>query len=175
VNEGAVQLVAEDIVEAARRGDPSALTVLLTAARPALRRYAERSCFVSDVEDAVQEALLILSRQVGRLRYARALTTWMFRVVRRQCHSLARMTLRYDLWDDARTDRVLAGLPEGGLRLQVAAALESLPEHYRQIVMLRDFEELTVAEIALRLNLSIAATKSRLHRARELVREFLVA
>jgi RNA polymerase sigma factor (sigma-70 family) len=170
-----MQLVADNVVEAARRGEPSALTALLTTARPALRRYAERSCFVSDVEDAVQEALFALSRHVGRLRYTQALSTWMFRVVRRQCHSLARVTLRFDPWDDARTDRVVEGVSEEGLRLQVAAALESLPEHYRQIVMLRDFEELTVAEIAIRLNLSTAATKSRLHRARALVREFLVA
>lgn len=41
--------------------------------------------------------------------------------------------------------------------------------------MLRDFEELTIAELAARLGLSVAATKSRLHRARALVREYLVS
>jgi RNA polymerase sigma factor (sigma-70 family) len=171
----ATQIVPYTIVEAARRGEQPALALLLANVRPALRRYAERSCFVSDVEDAVQEALLALSRHVGRLRHTRALTTWMFRVVRRQCRRLARVTLRVDLWDDERTDRVLAALSEDGLRLEIAAALESLPSHYREIIVLRDFEELTVAEIARRLNVPVPAAKSRLHRARVLIREFLVA
>jgi RNA polymerase sigma factor (sigma-70 family) len=170
----AVALVGHHVVDAARRGERPALAELLSCARPTLRRYAERRCLVSDVEDAVQEALLLLSRYVGRLRHTRALTTWMFRVVRRECHRLARAALRVDLWDDARMDRVLAVLSDEALRLEVAAALESLPPSYREIILLRDFEELTLAEIALRLNLAVPAAKSRLHRARARVRELLV-
>jgi RNA polymerase sigma factor (sigma-70 family) len=48
-----------------------------------------------------------------------------------------------------------------------------LPEHYREVLVLRDFEELTISELAARLTLTRAAVKSRLHRARELVREYL--
>ncbi|MET0284641.1 MAG: sigma factor-like helix-turn-helix DNA-binding protein [Polyangiales bacterium] len=43
------------------------------------------------------------------------------------------------------------------------------------MLMLRDFGGLTIAEIALQLGQSVAATKSRLHRARELTREYLLA
>jgi RNA polymerase sigma factor (sigma-70 family) len=167
-------VVGHHVLEAARRGEQPAVAELLACARPALRRYAERRCFVSDVEDAVQEALLTVSRRIGRLRHARALTTWMFRIVRRECHRLARTTLRVDLWDDERMERVLSGLSDEALRLEIAAAVESLPPHYREVVLLRDFEELTIAEIARRLDLPVPATKSRLHRARVLVREFLV-
>ena len=59
------------------------------------------------------------------------------------------------------------------LRLDVAAALESLPAHYLEVILLRDFEELTIAEIAGRLHEPAGAIKSRLHRARALVREYL--
>lgn len=69
----------------------------------------------------------------------------------------------------------MASRSTAALRLDVANALESLPEHYREIVVLRDFEELTLQEIAAQLGLSVAATKSRLHRARELTREYLLA
>jgi DNA-directed RNA polymerase specialized sigma24 family protein len=55
-----------------------------------------------------------------------------------------------------------------------ANALESLPAHYLEVVLLRDFEELTIAEIAERLDEQPGALKSRLHRARELVREYLL-
>jgi DNA-directed RNA polymerase specialized sigma24 family protein len=50
-----------------------------------------------------------------------------------------------------------------------------LPEHYREALLLRDFEELTIGELSERLGLTAANTKSRLHRARELVREYLVS
>lgn len=60
------------------------------------------------------------------------------------------------------------------MRIDLANALESLPAHYMEVVLLRDFEELTIAEIAERLGESPPAIKSRLHRARELVREYLL-
>lgn len=61
------------------------------------------------------------------------------------------------------------------LRIDLANALESLPAHYLEVVLLRDFEELTIAEIAERLEENPPAIKSRLHRARELVREYLLS
>ena len=63
----------------------------------------------------------------------------------------------------------------GRVRLDVVSAIESLPNRYRDVIVLRDFEELTIGEISARLKLSSAATKSRLHRARELAREYLLA
>jgi len=58
------------------------------------------------------------------------------------------------------------------LRANVVRALESLPESHREVVVMRDFEELTIGEMAARLSLTREATKSRLHRARALVREY---
>jgi RNA polymerase sigma factor (sigma-70 family) len=69
----------------------------------------------------------------------------------------------------------LAQRGDAALRIDLARALESLPAHYLEVVLLRDFEELTIAEIAARLGESVAAIKSRLHRARELVREYLLS
>jgi len=59
------------------------------------------------------------------------------------------------------------------LRLDVIAAIESLPPHYREIVILRDFEELRIDEIVGRLGLTRESVKGRLHRARALLREYL--
>jgi RNA polymerase sigma factor (sigma-70 family) len=55
----------------------------------------------------------------------------------------------------------------------VANAIQSLPEAYREIVFLRDFEELTIDGIAERLELTREAVKARLRRARKLLREYL--
>lgn len=163
------------LIESARAGEPDAIEQLLLAARTDLVRYAQRSCLISDVDDAVQESLLVISRYLSSLRHAQAWSRWLFRIVRRQCHRLARASLRQDLWDDDVADRFVSSRTEHELRLDLVAAIESLPEPYRDVVVLRDFEGLTIGEIARLLQLSSASAKGRLRRARELTREYLLA
>jgi len=55
------------------------------------------------------------------------------------------------------------------------SAIATLPEPYRKVLILRDVDELTAPEAAERLNISIDAVKSRLHRARTMVREQLLS
>jgi RNA polymerase sigma factor (sigma-70 family) len=64
--------------------------------------------------------------------------------------------------------------PADELRIDLVRALESLPAIYREVILLRDMEQLTIGEAAERLGLTREATKSRLLRARALVREFLL-
>ena len=59
------------------------------------------------------------------------------------------------------------------LRIDVANAIQSLPDHYRQVVLLRDVNELTIDEIGSKLGVTREAAKARLHRARHLIREYL--
>lgn len=54
-------------------------------------------------------------------------------------------------------------------------AVARLPAHYREILLLRDLEGLTLAEIASRLGMHVEAAKARLHRARLLARAYLSA
>lgn len=55
-------------IDAARSGDPVALERLLRLFQPDIRRYAQRSCFISDVDDAVHEVLLIVTRKFESVR-----------------------------------------------------------------------------------------------------------
>jgi len=57
----------------------------------------------------------------------------------------------------------------------LAEAVDSLPPSYRSVHQLRDVEELPGSEVAQKLGISLAAMKSRLHRARELLRQHLDA
>ena len=59
------------------------------------------------------------------------------------------------------------------MRIDLVRGLESLPDLYREVILLRDMEQLTVGEAADRLGITREATKSRLHRARTLLREYL--
>jgi RNA polymerase sigma factor (sigma-70 family) len=162
-------------IEAARSGDPVALDRLLRLCQPDIRRYAQRSCFISDVDDAVQEALLVVARKFESVRAVAAFSGWMFSVVRRECRRLGRKAFDFDPYNEEEVDRWLAKHGADTLRFELVEALESLPAEYRNVLLLRDFEELTIGEIAGRLGLSVPATKSRLHRARTLAREYLLA
>jgi RNA polymerase sigma-70 factor (ECF subfamily) len=66
-----------------------------------------------------------------------------------------------------------AHVPVDQLRMDVARALAALPQKYRQIILLRDLEELTISEIARRLSISGEAAKSLLRRARAAARTLL--
>ena len=63
--------------------------------------------------------------------------------------------------------------PEADLRLDVAAAFEALPPHYRDVALMRDVRETTIDDIAIALGASRQTVKARLHRARSLMREYL--
>jgi RNA polymerase sigma factor (sigma-70 family) len=67
----------------------------------------------------------------------------------------------------------LAYMPTDELRLDVVRAIESLSPAHREVILLRDLQEMTIGEIAQSLHITREAVKSRLHRARLLLREFL--
>ncbi|MDR7271223.1 RNA polymerase sigma factor (sigma-70 family) [Pelomonas saccharophila] len=162
------------LLAAAHGGDPRALEQLLRLTRPDIRRYAQQHCLLSDVDDAVQEALLIVSRKLPQLRVLAAFSGWAIRLVQRECRRLGRLALRYDPYHEEKLEQWLVVHDEAGLRWELAAALESLPAHYREVMLLRDVEELTIEEIAGRTGLTRPNVKSRLHRARALAREYLL-
>ena len=164
----------EQLIAAAQGGDPAALGQLLLVCQSDARRYARRHCFAADVDDAVQETLLILSKKVKGLKAAAAFSGWLFTIVRRECRRLARKMLGQGPSIDDIAESELASRPDESLKLDLIRALESLPANYLEVILLRDFGDLTIAEIAEQLGLQVPGVKSRLHRARELVREYLV-
>jgi len=165
------------LLKAAQRGDAAALERLVVQCRPDLRRYAAQHCATaSDAEEAVQESLIILYRRLPALRSVGAFSGWLFQVIRRECQRLARKMFHQHVpLDEAIEDRYLTTRTDIELRLDIAMAIQSLPDIYREIIVLRDFEELTVKEIAARLGLLPETVKTRIHRGRLLIREHLLA
>jgi RNA polymerase sigma-70 factor (ECF subfamily) len=68
---------------------------------------------------------------------------------------------------------LFAHRPALELRIDLARAIQSLPDHYREIVILRDIQERSIGEISQALGRSREAVKANLHRARVLLREYL--
>lgn len=165
------------LVDAARLGDGGAILRLLSVCQPDLKRFARRTCATAqDAEDAVQVALWQLYRKIGALRTAATLATWLFRIVERECFRLFRRNGPAESLDEAAEDGFQAaapGIPQD-LRMDLARAIERLSPAYREVLILRDVHELTAPEVAAQLGLSVEAVKSRLHRARGMVREQLL-
>lgn len=162
------------LLEAARLGDTGALDRLLRLCQPDVRRYAFRHCLAGNVDDAVQETLLILAQRLNSLRAVAAFSGWLFQIVRRECRRLERRLFRLDPYDEEKMEAWLCTCTDETIRLDLIRALESLPQHYREAILLRDFHEMTIRELAAQLGITVLAAKSRLHRARGLVREYLL-
>jgi RNA polymerase sigma-70 factor (ECF subfamily) len=174
----------ESLLAAARMGDRAALGQLLRTHRHGVYRYGLQVCRTTeDAEDALQETLWAATRAIEKFRgSASSIVSWMFTIIRRECFRLldrhrrdpvalggAEAEIPTDLRDALDT---LAGQRRAEL---LAVALQSLDPIHREVVLLRDVEELSAPEAAARLGISVQALKSRLHRARVKLREHVLA
>lgn len=171
----ALTRVDQALIVAARAGDAVALDRLLAVSQPDLMRFARRTCSnAEDAEDAVQAALWQLHRRIGTLRVIAAFASWLFRIVERECRRLLGLQRRTVPIDEA-PDTALARDPvPTGLRRDLGTMIAGLPDLYREVLILRDVEELTAPETAAQLGISTEAVKSRLHRARDMLRQKLL-
>ena len=162
------------LIEAARGGDAEALVSLISAAQPDVRRYAARNCRAADIDDAVQETLLLLYQRVGTLRAVTSFSAWLFAVARRACFRLLRISGAPP--DDSAEviDSRWSHLSPEDIRVDLSRAIQSLPDHYREVILLRDIEEFSIEEIAGTLGLTRESVKARIHRARLMIREYLI-
>jgi RNA polymerase sigma factor (sigma-70 family) len=162
-----------ELIRAAQAGDRKALENLLAVSRVDIQRVAKWHCVSDgDAEDATQETLWIMYRRIGGLQTITSFPAWTFSIVRRECNRLWRkMRNETELPPD--DSPLFAYRPEIELRSDLAAAIHSLPDKYRTVIVLRDIRELSIGEIAIELGFSRAAVKSRIHRGRRMIREYL--
>lgn len=163
------------LIEAAQLGHAGAIAELMKVCQPDIRRFARRSCSnAEDSEDAVQVALWQVYRKIGALRSIATFTSWLFRIVERECYRLFRIRSAAQPLDEALMESAAAPAVPLDLRLDLARAIAALPAPYRTVLILRDIDEVTAPEAAEQLGISVEAVKSRLHRARAAVRERLM-
>jgi RNA polymerase sigma factor (sigma-70 family) len=167
-----------ELIAAACEGDAEAIAQVLQQCHPTITRFARQYCATpEDVEDAVQETLWIASQKIGSLRVASAFVSWLFRIVRHQCYRFLHLKQHEESVDDFSQVDLMEADPEqlALLKQDISRALAQLPVTYRQVLILRDIEELTGPEVALTLDITVETVKSRLHHARHLLRTALQA
>jgi RNA polymerase sigma-70 factor (ECF subfamily) len=175
----AVAALIDPVATAAAAGDPAALDLLVWAvdelglARPAIRRVLIGE---TDVDDVAQDVLVAVAETIGGFRGDARFTTWLHQVARfkaiaflRRRRPAEQLPEHERLGDAARISSVIAS------RASIAEILRTLPEQYREPVILRDLEHLPYDELARRLGMNINTAKTRVARGRALVAARLAA
>jgi RNA polymerase sigma-70 factor (ECF subfamily) len=143
----------------------------------------------ADAEDAAQEAMLKAFRHIRQFRAEARFSTWLIQIAvnearmrRRKEHPelIEPIAARRDE-EGNYTPRDFAdwreipseALERKEIREKLAEALASIGEIYREVFMLRDMQHLSIEETALALGISVASVKTRLLRARLMLRDLL--
>ncbi len=157
------------LVEAAREGDPAAFTQLYRQYWRMVHGILLARVPHGEVDDLAQDVFLSAWRQLHRLRQAGAFPGWLARMARNRAHDYHRRSSEHvELPGD-----LAAQAPPGAEARQALDAIRSLPEAYRETLVLRLVEGMTGPEIAERTGLTAASVRVNLHRGMKLLREKL--
>ena len=176
------RVLGEYLVAAAQTGDRKAFDRLARLWQPDLLRHAYRLCGERDVaQDVLQDAWLDIVRGLGGLQDTAAFPAWAYRIVTRKTAAMIRkrQTVR-------RTREAVQAEPsaplDGATQMEqcldvshVARALAQLPPDQRSAMALYHRQEMSVAEIAIALDVPAGTVKTRLMHARRKIRAVLEA
>jgi RNA polymerase sigma-70 factor, ECF subfamily len=178
-------LTDDEVVARVLAGDTALFEILMRRYNPRLYRVA-RSVLRDDAEaeDVMQQAYVSaygnLAQFAGRAKFSTWLTKIAFhealaRARRRRREGGRRPSFEEDVMSSVKSS---APTPEqqafhGELRVHLDAVIEALPATYRMVFVLRDIEGMSTSETAACLEIREDAVKTRLHRARALLREEL--
>lgn len=174
------RVLCEFLVAAAQTGDRQAFERLARLWQADLLRHAWRLLGEADAaHDALQDAWLDIVRGLPRLKDGAAFPAWAYRIVTRKCAGTIRQRQKL-----RRTRAAMAAEPVAEIngaeiaetRLEVGAvsrAIALLPPDQRSAIALFHGRELSVAEIAVALDVPVGTVKTRLMHARRKIRAAL--
>lgn len=183
-------MTEQELVERAKKGDETAFEVLVTDNEKRIYNLCRR--LTGNPEDAAeltQEAFLNAWRGLSRFQGESSFSTWLYRLASNACIDFLRkekrrqnlsMTVSLDDEEEARQvelpDERYAPeqeLERTEVRQAVAAGLERLTPEHRQVLVMREINGLSYAEIGAVLGLEEGTVKSRIARARNALRKVL--
>jgi RNA polymerase sigma-70 factor (ECF subfamily) len=178
-NTGSFALFSDhDLIRLALDGQTDCFTALMERHLSAIRRCIGFLLHGNGAaEDLTQEVALKAWRFLSAFRAESSFRTWLTRVAINEVRQFRRRELRASSLQEPPSPDVLASRDESAYehfaRTQktkaVRALVNSLPATYREVVMLREFEELSMLEIAERLRCTVPTVKSRLFRGRSML------
>jgi RNA polymerase sigma-70 factor (ECF subfamily) len=174
----------ESLVKRARDGDYAAFEQLFERHRLMVYRFSYQMTHKrDDAEDLVQEAFVHAYQNLHRYRDEAKFTTWLLRIVSNLGTDQARMSTRrnnleqkeaqgaLDWMTVGNFENPIANLEQDSRRNILRKAILALPDHHRQMIIMRDLEEREYDEIAEICNCSVGGAKLRVLRARRALRD----
>ena len=132
----------------------------------------------ADVDDVLQEIFLKIHTHIASLRNEEKLQSWMYQIARNAIMDYYRQQKRTlpleTVWEAEENDTIFDDVARE-LAPCIREMVEQLPEKYRQALLLTEYEGLSQKELSLRLGISFSGAKSRVQRAREQLKQMLLA
>ncbi|MCO5386940.1 MAG: RNA polymerase sigma factor SigZ [Desulfitobacterium hafniense] len=144
---------------------------------PLKRFIKKRVANEQDVDDIFQEIYLKIHKNIGSVMNEDKIHAWIYRVARntinyRRNHNKFEIT---DLTENLESSTN----EESSANIEIASCLkemvDSLPETYKQAILLTEFKNMTQKELSEKLGISISGAKSRVQRARKMLKEMLLS
>ena len=177
----------QELILRTQEGDETAFEALVRLYDKKVYTLCRRMCISEeDAQEAAQDAFLAVWRAIGAFRQESSFSTWLYRLATNACIDLLRRNKRSGgrvSLDDEETAPELVDtrpLPQQELERRetqrlIEDGLRALPEDYRAILLLREVQGLSYAEIAEVTQLELGTVKSRISRGRILLRNYLTA
>ncbi|MCE1189642.1 MAG: sigma-70 family RNA polymerase sigma factor [Ignavibacteria bacterium] len=174
----------KELIELAKTGDRKALADLVRKYETTVYNFSYKICRDREkAENTMQETFLSMVKSINQFEGDSKLSTWLYRIVSNHCLMLARYTNKFQFVDVETEDSLFddrfvvdsTKIPakqfeNEELKGILDSAIQKLAPEYRIVFMLRDVEQLSTEETAAATGLTVAAVKSRLHRARAFLR-----
>ncbi len=177
----------KELIFRCQQGDEAAFEALIHLHEKKVYALCRRMCRdEDDALEAAQDTFLAVWRGIGSYRADAAFSTWLYRLATNACLDLLRREKKraedVSLDDEERyiepsdpTPMPEESVERAETQRMVREALYALPENYRQVLILRELEQLSYAEIAEIAQLDVGTVKSRISRARTALRNYLAA
>jgi RNA polymerase sigma-70 factor (ECF subfamily) len=174
----------ESLVDKARAGDYRAFELLFERHRTLVYRFVYQMVpRRDDAEDIVQEVFVRAFQNLHRYRDEAKFTTWLLRIATNLGTDRARMVQRRQALEQREAAGALEWMTVGDkedpvgnlqqeeLKVVLRNALLALPDHHRNVIVMRDIEEMEYPDIAQTLGCSVGGAKLRVLRARRALRD----
>jgi RNA polymerase sigma-70 factor (ECF subfamily) len=169
-----------EIIRQCLNGEQEQFALLVDTYKSMAYNIAYRMLGDADMaKDMAQESFISAYASLEKFEYGSKFSSWLYRIVVNKCKDHLRAER-----DTVQVDEIAESVPSRGRTPEQIAssrqtgdviqnALNSMPEVYREVIVLKHIEELDFQEIAAILGVSVNALKVRAHRGREMLRELL--
>ncbi len=160
-----------NLIKRCQEGDISAFKEIYEDEKIRLYNVAIRICSTKeDAEDCIQDAFVKIYRSIGSFKFESAFSTWIHRILVNTCLThRSRAQISYDMFEEPKAEQKT----EYHFLELLEKEISKLTEGYKSVFVLYEVEGFNHIEISEMLNITVGTSKSRLSRAKEILREKL--